>query len=113
MGAISPSPSSAPCDSAEQVKSHFQRHLLLPQPGLGSHRFTKGVTEGCGCRASQRAPTGHTAQPPAQRRAEERLRQAPGSPPHRIQPRQFPSSRNVTLQGPSVMTQRFEWKQRL
>lgn len=35
------------------------------------------------------------------------------APPHRIQPRQFPSSRNVTLQGPSVMTQRFEWKQRL
>lgn len=35
------------------------------------------------------------------------------TPPHRIQRRQFPSSRNVTLQGPSVMTQRFEWKRRL
>lgn len=32
MGVINPSPSSAPCDSAEQVKSHFQSHLLLPQP---------------------------------------------------------------------------------
>lgn len=37
----------------------------------------------------------------------------PLAPPYRIQPRQFPSSRNVMLQGPSVMTQRFEWKQRL
>lgn len=79
MGVISPSPSSAPCDSAEQVKSHFQRHLLLPQPGLESHLLAWGVTEDVA--ASWGAPTGNTAQPPAQCRAEERLHQGPGSPP--------------------------------
>lgn len=111
MGVISPSPSSAPCDSAEQVKSHFRRHLLLPQPGPGSQAPHSGGDKGMWLHPGV-LPLGTRCSPQPNaglRRGSIR----PLALPHRIQPRQFPSSRNVTLQGPSVMTQRFEWKQRL
>ena len=124
---ISPSPllyRPAQCDSAEQTKSHFQRHLpaAMAGPGLRSHPFTRGVTKGPPPRRSpgpEREGTPRHRQPSVLPSVTRHIPRSDAglmrgfvrfpAPPHRIQPRQFPSSRNVTLQGPSVMTQRFEW----